>query len=133
MSTISHIDHIAIAVVSINAVRDFYEQALGLNISHIEEMPERGIRTAFIKLGSSMIELIEPLHEHSEISKFLHERGPGLHHLALHANDIANTEATLKQHQGKLIYDQARPGAHHTRVNFIHPKSSGGVLVELVS
>ncbi len=132
MSSLSHIDHIAIAVHSIDEVRDFYEKALGLAISSIEEMPERGIRTAFISIGQSMIELIEPMNEDSEISTFLAKRGPGLHHVALRSADIKKSSEQIKNHGAKLIYEQDRPGAHKTRVNFIHPKSSGGVLVELV-
>ena len=76
MSTISHIDHIAIAVKSIAEVRSFYELSLGLPITEIEEMPERGIRVAFIRLGATTIELIEPLHARSEISSFLKKKAP---------------------------------------------------------
>jgi methylmalonyl-CoA/ethylmalonyl-CoA epimerase len=132
MTQISHIDHIAIAVHRISEVKDFYEQALGLSISSIEEMPERGIRTAFIQVGQSMIELIEPMHEQSEISAFLSKRGPGLHHVAFHTPNIKKSTEQAKDQGVKLIYDQDQPGAHHTRVNFIHPKSSGGILLELV-
>lgn len=132
MSTISHIDHIAIAVKSIAEVRSFYELSLGLPITEIEEMPERGIRVAFIRLGATTIELIEPLHARSEISSFLEKKGPGLHHVAFSTKDISAQEALLKKNGLKLIYDQPKPGAHHTRVNFIHPKESQGVLLELV-
>lgn len=132
MTTISHIDHIAIAVHRISDVKDVYEKGLGLSISSIEEMPERGIRTAFIKIGQSTIELIEPMHEASEISVFLEKKGPGLHHIALHTNDIKKASAQVGAQELKLIYDSPKKGAHNTKVNFIHPKSSGGVLVELV-
>lgn len=132
MGTISHIDHIAIVVHSINQVRPFYEDALGLKISHIEEMPERGIRTAFIIIGQSKLELIEPLHEQSEVSKFLEKRGAGLHHVALKSIDIEETAEQLRKNHAELTYSNAKPGAHDTLVNFIHPKSSGGVLLEIV-
>lgn len=132
MSTISHIDHIAIVVFSIEQVRSFYEKALGLSIEHMEDIPARGIRVAFIPVGQTRIELIEPLHENSEVSKFLQTRGAGLHHIALKTSDIQITEDNLQQHETKLIYEKARPGAHNTKVNFVHPSSSGGVLVELV-
>ncbi len=132
MSPISHIDHIAITVHRINDVKDFYEKALGLAISHIEEMPERGIRTAFITVGQTMIELIEPMHEQSEISASLASRGPGLHHVAFRTQDINQASETVKNQGVRLIYETPRPGAHNTKVNFIHPKSTGGVLVELV-
>lgn len=132
MSTISHIDHIAIAVKSIEEVRNFYELSLGLAITQVEEMPERGIRVAFIRLGPTTIELIEPLHANSEISSFLEKKGPGLHHIAFSSKDISAQEATLKKNGVKLIYDQPKPGAHNTLVNFIHPKESRGALIELV-
>lgn len=132
MSLISHIDHIAITVHRINDVKDFYEEALGLAISHIEEMPERGIRTAFITVGQTMIELIEPMHEQSEISASLATRGPGLHHVAFRTENIEKASENAKNQGVRLIYDTPRPGAHNTSVNFIHPKSTGGVLVELV-
>lgn len=132
MGKISHIDHIAIVVTSISQVKSFYEDALGLKISCIEEMPERGIKTAFIELGVTKIELIEPLHDNSEVSKFLKTRGPGLHHIALKTPDIKAMETKLRTHKTELIYNEARNGAHNTMVNFIHPKSAGGVLVEIV-
>ena len=132
MGTISHIDHVAIVVHSISEVRPFYEDALGLKISKIEELLDRGIRTAFIPLGQSTIELIEPIADNSEIAKFLEKRGPGLHHIALKTADIDKTSATLKAKDIVLTYDLAKPGAHETLVNFVHPKSTGGTLVEIV-
>lgn len=132
MSTISHIDHIAIVVFSIEQARSFYEKALGLSIEHVEEMPARGIRVAFIPVGQTRIELIEPLHDKSEVSKFLQTRGAGLHHIALKTGDIQATQEALRTCAIKLTYEQERVGAHHTKVNFVHPSSSGGVLVELV-
>lgn len=132
MSTISKIDHIAIVVKSISEVRAFYEDALGLKIDHIEEMPERGIKTAFIALGEVKIELIEPTKENSEVAKFIEKRGPGLHHVAFKTADVRGLEKNLRQSQVVLTHEGPRPGAHETLVNFIHPKSSGGVLLEIV-
>jgi len=132
MGTISHIDHIAIVVNSINEVRPFYEDALGLKVAAIEELPERGIRTAFIRVGQSMIELIEPINPASQVSTFLDKRGPGLHHIAFKTSNINDAQDQLLSHQAKLVYQQAEKGAHNTLVNFIHPKSSGGVLMEIV-
>lgn len=132
MSAISHIDHIAIVVRSINEVRAFYEDALGLKISSIEDLPNRGIRTAFITVGQSKIELIEPMHERSEVSKFLENRGPGLHHIALHTKSMVDSQNKLKEHNAKLTYENAQKGAHDSLVNFVHPNSTGGVLVEIV-
>lgn len=129
---ISHIDHIAIVVQSISQVRPFYEDALGLKIESIEEMPERGIRTAFIAIGETRIELIEPMNEASEVAKFIEKRGGGLHHIALKTSDIEASEERLRKHNAVLITDGPRPGAHNTLVNFVHPKSTGGALVEIV-
>jgi methylmalonyl-CoA/ethylmalonyl-CoA epimerase len=132
MDNISHIDHIAIAVNSIAEVRDFYEKSLAVKISEIVDMPERGIRTAFIHLGPSSIELIEPLHDRSEISSFLAKRGPGLHHVALRTTNITELESKLSRDGHRLSYSQAQAGAHNSLVNFVHPQSSGGVLIEIV-
>lgn len=132
MGTISHIDHVAIVVESIDQVRTFYENALGLTISHIEEMPRRGIKTAFIFVGATKIELIESMHENSEVANFLKKRGPGLHHIAFKTDDVKLMEKKLTTAGAQLTYACARPGAHETLVNFIHPRSSGGVLMEIV-
>jgi methylmalonyl-CoA/ethylmalonyl-CoA epimerase len=132
MSTISHIDHIAIAVKSINEVRNFYELALGFSISSIEEMSERGIRVAFISLGDTTIELMEPMHSHSEISSFLEKRGPGIHHVAFNTKNLKVQEDVLRKNGIKLVYGEHQKGAHGNKVNFIHPSSSGGALMELV-
>jgi methylmalonyl-CoA/ethylmalonyl-CoA epimerase len=132
MSITTHIDHIAIAVLSISQVKSFYEDALGLKLSHMEEMPERGIKTAFFIIGETKIELIEPLHDNSEISKFLKTRGPGIHHVAFKTDDMNSSEKKLREHNVALTYDKPQKGAHQTLVNFIHPRSSGGVLMELV-
>lgn len=136
MTTISRIDHIAIAVHSIKDASQFYTKGLGLTIAKIEEMPERGIRTAFIKIGESMIELIEPLDnktQSSEISKFLAQRGAGLHHVAFKTENIGQSSQELKDQGARLIYEEPQKGAHDTRINFVHPKSSNGVLIELVN
>lgn len=132
MGTILHIDHIAIVVENIDQVRAFYENALGLTISHIEEMPRRGIKTAFISVGQTKIELIEPMGEHSEVANFLAKRGPGLHHVAFKTENIKAMEENVKNSGARLTYESAQSGAHNTQVNFIHPKSSGGTLLEIV-
>jgi len=134
MTAISRIDHIAIAVYSITEASKFYIEGLGLSIAKIEEMPERGIRTAFIAIGESMIELIEPLDNSntSEISKFLAKRGPGLHHVAFKTENIGQSSQQLKAQGSRLVYEEPQQGAHQTRINFVHPASANGVLIELV-
>lgn len=133
MSTISHIDHIAIVVKNIEQARTFYENALGLCVSHQEDIPERGIRVAFIPIGKTNIELIEPLHDSSEVSQFINTRGPGLHHIALRSTNIDDAQKTIQKEGAVLVYKEARDGAHQTKINFVHPKSTGGVLIEIVS
>lgn len=132
MTQISHIDHIAIVVNSINEVRHFYEQGLGLKISHMEEIPKRGIKTAFIIIGKTKLELIEPIGEVSEVSSFLQKKGPGIHHIAFNTSDINKLSNNLQEHQVNLTYEKPQSGAHQSLVNFIHPKSGFGVLFELV-
>lgn len=132
MSIISNIDHIAIVVKSIEEVKPFYEQTLGLSISYIEELPQRGIKTAFIQIGNTTLELIESTHENSEVSSFLQKRGPGIHHIALKTNNLENLSQQITNNQAKLIYDAPKKGAHNKSINFIHPKNSYGVLFEIV-
>jgi methylmalonyl-CoA/ethylmalonyl-CoA epimerase len=128
---ISSIDHIAIVVKSISEVSSFYE-GLGLKIAHVEELAERGIKTAFIPVGPVMIELIEPMRENSEVAKFIKKRGPGLHHIAFKIKDIKSFEKNLREKQVIFTHERPSPGANNTLVNFIHPKSTGGVLLEIV-
>lgn len=131
MSLVNKIDHIAIATDSISKSLDFFEKQLHLKVERIETLTDRGIRVAFIPIGDTRLELIEPLHEQSEISAFLKKRGPGLHHIALDTQDTASSMAHM-QADGCVFTTQApTTGAHASRVAFVHPKSSNGVLVEL--
>lgn len=100
----------------------FFEKKIALVCSHIEELPERGIRIAFLSLGDTRLELIEPLHDNSEVSGFLKKRGPGLHHIALGIEDLPENLETIAPF---------KPGAHGAKVAFVHPQKTGGVLLEL--
>lgn len=131
MSHVSHIDHIAIAIKNMEGAKSFFA-ALGLLPIHEEELIDRGIRVVFFKLGETKIEVMEPTREDSEISKFLQEKGPGIHHIAFHTKNIQRLTETLKDGSIKMIYEKARPGAHECLVNFAHPKSTGGFLAEIV-
>jgi len=124
------IDHLGIAVESIAAARAFYE-ALGLCITNEETVEHEQVRTAMIPVGESRIELLEPLREDSAVGRFLKKRGPGLHHIALHVDDIAVTLAELKKHGTRLISDQVQIGAGGHLYFFVHPSSTGGVLLEI--
>jgi len=131
MTAVKKLDHLGIVVADLDAARAFYEKALGITCTHVEDLPERGLRVAFLPVGDTRIELITPLHPQSEVSKFLETRGAGLHHICFETSDVNAASADLKAQSVKLTQDAPRPGAHHTMVTFVHPKSSGGVLVEL--
>lgn len=124
------IDHLGIAVESIVAARGFYE-ALGLHVTHEETVEHEQVRTAMIPLGDSRIELLEPMQDDSAVGRFLKKRGPGLHHVALHVEDIAATLAELKSHGARLISDTVQVGAGGHLYFFVHPSSAGGVLLEI--
>jgi methylmalonyl-CoA/ethylmalonyl-CoA epimerase len=126
------IDHIGIATNGIESAADFYRQALGLDLEDIEEVAGQNVRVGMLPLGESRIELLEPTSEDSPISKFLAKRGPGIHHFAVRVDDIHASLADLKQKGARLIDEQPRQGAGGCLVAFIHPSSTGGVLIELV-
>lgn len=125
------IDHIAIAVRSIEEAARFYTEALGLTLSAIEDVPTQKVRTAFLQVGEVKLELVEPMSPDAPISKFLDQRGPGLHHVCYRVADIDAALAELKGKGLRLLDETARPGAHGARIAFVHPKSSDGVLTEL--
>ena len=131
MPNVTKLDHIAIATADLEESLRFWEQALGLEASHTEDLPERGIRVAFLPVGDTRIELVAPLREGSEVSSFLAKRGGGIHHLAFSTPDVDSDVQALKDQQIKLTSEEASPGAHGCRVAFIHPKASGGTLIEL--
>jgi methylmalonyl-CoA/ethylmalonyl-CoA epimerase len=129
--TVQKIDHIGIAVESIEQWIGFYRDVLGLEYGGSEEVPEQKVRVAFLTIGESSIELLEPTSEDSPIAKFLEKRGSGIHHIAIQVDDI---EAALARHHeagARLIDNEPRIGAHNMKIAFIHPKASGGVLLEL--
>lgn len=124
------IDHLGIAVESIAAARGFYE-ALGLHVTREETIEHEQVRTAMIPLGDSRIELLEPLREDSAVGRFLKKRGAGLHHVALHVDDVSATLASLKAQGAKLISEELQVGAGGHLYFFVHPASTGGALLEI--
>lgn len=126
----SRIDHIGIAVRSIDEASRFYRDALGLECTGIEEVPDQKVRVAFFPIGDTRIELVEPTAADSPIAKFLEKHGPGLHHVAYRVDDLTATLAALKQAGVHLIDETPRPGAHGMQIAFAHPKSTSGVLTE---
>ena len=127
---IQRIDHIGIAVVSIAAARAFYE-AMGLIVEAIEEVPQEGVRVAMIACGESKIELPEAISPDSPIARFLERRGPGIHHLCFASDDLHHDDLMLRDAGVELLRPEPTPGAGGCWVQFVHPKSAGGVLVEL--
>lgn len=126
------IDHIGIVTNGIDDAARFYLESLGLQIEHVEEVASQKVRVAMLPLGESRVELLEPTSDDSPISKFLAKRGPGIHHIAVRVEDIRASLAELKEKGARLIDEQPRTGAGGCLVAFIHPSSTGGVLLELV-
>jgi methylmalonyl-CoA epimerase len=129
---IRSLDHVAIAVPALDeAVRRFAED-LGVALHHVEDVPSAQTRTAFLPVaGPTTIELVTPLDGAGPIAKHLEKRGPGLHHLCFRTDDLDADVARLRERGWQFTTDAPTPGAHGTRVMFVHPKSAGGVLIEL--
>ena len=124
--------HVAIAVPSLAEARAVYETALGMQALPVEFVPGQKVNVLVLFSDAQRIELVEPAAPDSPITNFLAKRGPGIHHLAWRVEDCAQAIAVLKQAGLKLIDDEPKPGSHGTKVAFVHPKSTGGVLMELV-
>ena len=125
------ISHIGIAVESIEQALPFYTDVLGLEFEGTEVVAEQKVKVAFLVIGESRIELLEPTAPDSPVAKFLEKNGPGIHHLAYQVDGLEARLASLRGQGVRLIDDSPRTGAHHTRIAFLHPKASGGVLTEL--
>jgi len=128
---IQGIDHVGIAVKSIDEAMKFWIDTLGLKLSHIEEVPEQKARVAILKVGETTIELVEPTSADSPIQRFIEKRGEGLHHLTLQTDHLAERLKSLKDANVALIDEKPRIGAGGAQIAFLHPKAAHGVLVEL--
>ena len=128
------IDHVGIAVRDLDEAMAFYRDAYGMQVLHEEVNEEQGVREAMVGVGDSgsCIQLLAPLTPASTIAKFLDRSGPGMQQLAFRVEDVEAVSATLRDRGLRLLYDAPRRGTSDSRVNFIHPKDTGGVLVELV-
>lgn len=126
--------HVAIAVPSIADARGVYEAALGMGSTEVEHVADQRVNVLVLRAGTQRIELVEPASEDTPISKFLERAGgrAGIHHLAWHVADVARAIETLVAAGVTMIDDAPRGGSHGTRIAFVHPKSTGGVLMELV-
>jgi methylmalonyl-CoA/ethylmalonyl-CoA epimerase len=126
------IDHIGVAVKSLAEAIKVYEDAIGLQVSGYDQVDEQGVRVAMLNIGESRIELLEPTGPGTPIDKFMAKRGEGIHHIAVAVDDIEASLARLKAAGVRLLDESPRRGAHNTRIAFIHPSSTHGVLLELV-
>ena len=128
---ISHIEHIGIAVKSIEETKKYYEGVLGLKCYAIEEVADQKVRTAFFKVGQTKIELLEPTAEDSTVAKFIENRGEGIHHIAFCVNGIEKCLSEVELAGLRLIDKAPRKGAEGLSIAFLHPKSTFGVLTEM--
>jgi methylmalonyl-CoA/ethylmalonyl-CoA epimerase len=128
----TRIDHIGVAVEDLDAAIALHETTYGMALVHREVVSEQGVEAVLLDVGENHVELLRPLSEDTPVGKFLASRGPGLHHVAYQVPDIEATLAALKQEGARLIDETPRTGIRDSRVAFVHPKSSGGVLTEIV-
>lgn len=128
------IDHVGIAVPDLDVAMAFYRDNFGMTVVHEETNDEQGVREAMVAVGASgsCIQLLAPLNADSTIAKFLDRSGPGLQQLAYRVTDVEQVSEILRERGLRLLYDAPRRGTSNSRINFIHPKDAGGVLVELV-
>ena len=126
------IDHLGIAVNAVADAAKMYETVLGLKVTATDQVDDQGVKVAMIDIGESRFELLEAIRDDSPIGKFVAKRGEGLHHIAVQVDNIEASLAQLKASGVRLIDEKPRRGAHNTRVAFIHPAGTHGVLLELV-
>ena len=128
------IDHVGVAVPDLDEAIALYRDAFGMQVTHEETNEEQGVREAMVAVGDSgsCIQLLAPLNEQSTIAKFLDRSGPGLQQLAYRVTDVEKVSQILRERGLRLLYDAPRRGTSDSRINFVHPKDAGGVLVELV-
>ncbi|MBN1114773.1 MAG: methylmalonyl-CoA epimerase [Oligoflexia bacterium] len=128
---VKKIDHIGIAVNSIDEQLPYYQYVLGLEIEKIEEVPEQGVKVCFLKVGEVHIELLEPLNDQSPVQKFLDSKGQGVHHIAYEAEDLEQVIDRMNRNLVDLINKAPKKGADGKKICFAHPRSTFGVLTEI--
>ena len=128
------IDHVGVAVADLDAAIAFYRDTYGMSLAHEEVNEEQGVREAMMAVGDSgsCIQLLAPLSPESTIAKFLDRSGPGIQQMAYRVEDVDAVSEVLRERGLRLLYPEARRGTSNSRINFIHPKDAGGILVELV-
>jgi methylmalonyl-CoA/ethylmalonyl-CoA epimerase len=128
---LTHIEHIGIAVKSIDEARKYYENVLGLTCYKIEEVKDQKVKTAFFKIGETKIELLESTDPEGPVGKFIEKKGEGIHHLAFAVKDIDSAITHLNTKEVRMIDEKSRKGAEGLDIAFLHPKSTLGVLTEI--
>ncbi len=128
----TRVDHIGVAVEDLDAALALYEGDYGMTLAHREVITEQGVEAVLLDLGENHVELLAPLGPDTPVGKFLAKRGPGMHHVAYQVTDIEAALSSLRDAGIRLIDEQPRTGIRDSRVAFLHPKSSGGVLTEIV-
>jgi methylmalonyl-CoA/ethylmalonyl-CoA epimerase len=126
------IDHVGVAVEDIDSALALYRDALGLPLVHRETVAEQGVEAALLDVGDGHVELLQPLGPETAVGKFLSRRGPGMHHVAYRVDDVEQTLSALAAAGLRLIDERPRRGIRGSRVAFLHPTSTGGVLTEIV-
>jgi len=130
MAEVKKINHVAVVVEDIESALEFWRDALGIGLDHIEDVPSQNARVAFLPVGGSEVELVQPTSEDSGTARFLREKGGGMHHLCLQVDDILGMLGRLKARGVRLVNEEPLE-LEGRKMAFIHPKSTGGVLVEL--
>lgn len=131
MTDLKRLDHIAVLVPDLEEALTFWQDQLGLSLDHVETISSMAVKIAFLPLGDSEIELVQPTTEDSGLAKYLAKRGPGMHHICIEVGDIAAKLADLRARDVRLINDDPVLMEDGRQLAFIHPKSAGGVLIEL--
>jgi methylmalonyl-CoA/ethylmalonyl-CoA epimerase len=131
MTAVQRVHHTAIVVQDLEAGLRFWRDALGLQLEHVEDVPEQASRVAFLPVGDAEIELVLPTTDDSGIARYLAKRGPGIHHLCMEVDDLSSVLEQLLRHKVRLINEQPMVGAGGRLAAFVHPESTGGVLLEL--
>jgi len=129
---LGRIDHVGVAVEDLDAAIKLYSDSLGMPLAHRETVDSQGVEAALLDVGEGHIELLRPLGEDTPVGKFIAKKGGGMHHVAYAVSDIDTTLAELKKAGMELIDEQPRTGIRDSRVAFLHPRSTGGVLTEIV-
>ena len=131
MTNLKRLNHVAVLVPNLEEALSFWQDQLGLSLDHVETITSMAVKIAFLPLGESEIELVQPTTEDSGLAKFLAKRGPGLHHICIEVGDISEKLTDLKDKGVRLIDEEPLMMDDGRQLAFIHPKSAGGVLVEL--